>query len=47
MECFRFWDEDEEEEDEIFSLLSSAVAWTDVILAGKGDSRCHSTTTSS
>ena len=33
IECFRFWDEDEEEDD-IFSVLSSALAWADVILAG-------------
>ena len=43
IECFRFWDEDEEE-DEIFSVLSSALAWANVILAGKRDSRRHSTT---
>ena len=32
-----------EDEDEIFSILSSAKAWTNVILAPKHDSRLHST----
>ena len=40
IESFRFWDEDEE----IFSILSIAHAWTSVILAGKRDSLCHSPT---
>ena len=31
-------------ENEIFSLIRSAQAWTNVILAGKGDSRRHPTT---
>ena len=35
-----FWDEDE---DERFSVLRSALAWTNVTLAGKRDS-CYSTT---
>ena len=42
LESFRFWDEDDYEY-EIFSILSSALAWTNVILAGKCDSRRHST----
>ena len=42
LESFRFWDEDDYEY-EIFSILSSALAWTNVILAGKGDNRRHST----
>ena len=41
IESFRFWDEYEYE---IFSVLSSALAWTNVILAGKRESRRHSTT---
>ena len=40
LESFRFWNDDE-----IFSVLSSALAWTNVILAGKSDSRRDSTTT--
>ena len=40
MESFRFEDEDEYE---IFSILSSVRAWASVILAGKRDSRRHST----
>ena len=40
-ESFRFWDDYEYK---IFSVLSSALAWTSVILAGKRDSRRHSTT---
>ena len=43
-ESFRFWDEDDCEY-EIFPILSSARAWTSVILAGKCDSSRHSTTT--
>ena len=43
IESFRFWDENDYEY-EIFSVLSSARAWTNVILAGKCDSRRHSTT---
>ena len=43
IESFRFWDEDDYEY-EIFSVLSSASAWANVILAGKRDSRRHSTT---
>ena len=41
MESFRFEDDYEYE---IFSVLSSAHAWASVILAGKRDSRRHSTT---
>ena len=41
IESFRFWDEYEYE---IFAVLSSALAWTNVILAGKRESRRHSTT---
>ena len=37
------WDEDDYAY-EIFSLLSSALAWTNVILARKRDSRRHPTT---
>ena len=38
-------DENEDDyENEIFSILSSARAWTCVVLAGKRDSRCQSTT---
>ena len=43
IETFRFWDEYDNEY-EIFSVLSSAHAWTSVILAGKRDSRRYSTT---
>ena len=43
LESFRFWDEDDYE-NEIFSILSSARAWTNVILAAKCDSHRHSTT---
>ena len=43
LESLRFWDEDEFEY-EIFSILGIAHAWTSVILAGKSDSRRHSTT---
>ena len=43
IESFRFWDEDDYEY-EIFSVLSSTSAWTSIILAGKHDSRSHSTT---
>ena len=43
LETFRFWDEYDNEY-EIFSVLSSAHAWTSVILAGKRDSRRYSTT---
>ena len=39
IESFRFWDENE-----IFSVLSTARAWTNVILEGKSDSRRDSTT---
>ena len=42
-ESFRFKDEDDNEY-KIFSVLSSALAWTSVILAGKSGSRRHSTT---
>ena len=42
IEIFRFWDEYDNEY-EIFSVLSSARAWTSVILAGKRGSRRHST----
>ena len=42
LEGFRLWDEDDFE-DEIFSVLSSALAWTNVISAGKRGSR-HRTT---
>ena len=41
---FRFWDEDDNNNNEIFSILPSARAWTSVILAGKCASRRHSTT---
>ena len=41
IESFRFWDGYDYE---IFSVLSSAHAWTNVILAGKRDSHRHSTT---
>ena len=44
-ESFRFWDEDDYQY-EIFLVLSSALAWTNVILAGKRDSCRHSTTSS-
>ena len=37
------WDEDDYEY-EIFSILSTARAWTNVILAGKRDSRRPTTT---
>ena len=43
IESIRFWDEDDYE-NEIFSILSSARAWTSPILAGKRDSCYHSTT---
>ena len=43
LESFRFWDEDGYQY-EIFPILSSARAWTSVILAGKRDSSRHSTT---
>ena len=43
LESFRFWDEDDYEH-EIFSILSSALSKTSVILAGKRGSRRHSTT---
>ena len=43
LRVLRFWDEDEYEY-EISSILSVAHAWTSVILAGKSDSRHHSTT---
>ena len=39
IESFRFWDENE-----IFSVLSTARAWTNVILAGESDNRRDSTT---
>ena len=41
LENFRFWDEGNYKY-EIFSILSIAHAWTSVILAGKRDSRRHS-----
>ena len=43
LESFKFWDE-EDYEYEIFSILSSARARTNVILAGKSDKLRHSTT---
>jgi len=43
LESFRFLDEDDDE-NKIFSILRSAGAQTNVILAGKCDSRRHSTT---
>ena len=43
LESFRFW-EDDDYEYVIFSILSIAHAWTRIILAGKRDSRRHSTT---
>ena len=43
IESFRFQDEYDNEY-EIFSVLSSVRAWTSVILAGKRGSRRHSTT---
>ena len=44
IESFRFEEEyDYEYEYEIFTILSSAQAWTSVILAGKRDSRRHAT----
>ena len=42
IESFRSWDKDDYEY-EMFSVLSSARAWTSVILAGKRDSHRHST----
>ena len=39
LESFRFWDEDDYEYEILSVLLSSALAWTNVILAGKRDSR--------
>ena len=42
-DAFRFSDEDDQEND-IFSILSGARAWTSVIFAGKRDSRRNSTT---
>ena len=41
-ESFKFKDEDDNEY-KIFSVLSSALAWTSVILAGKSGSRRHTT----
>ena len=43
IESFRSWDKDDYEY-EMFSVLSSARAWTNVILAGKRGSPRHSTT---
>ena len=43
LESFRFYDEIDYEY-EIFSILSSTLSWTNAILAGKRDSRRHSTT---
>ena len=40
IESFSFWDEDDNE----YEILSIAHAWASVILAGKHDSRRHSTT---
>ena len=40
VESFRFWDKDE---DERLSVLSSALPWTNVNVAGKRDSRLYST----
>ena len=42
LESFRFYDEYDYEY-EIFSVVSSTLAWTSVILAGKCGSRRHST----
>ena len=46
IESFWFWDKDNYDYGhyEIFSILSSARAWANVILAGKRGSRRHSTT---
>ena len=43
IESCRFWDEDDYEH-RVFLLLSSALVWASVSLAGKRDSRRHSTT---
>ena len=43
LNSFSLWDEDDYKY-EIFSVLSIAHAWTSFILAGKRDSRRHSTT---
>ena len=43
IESFRSWDKDDYEY-EMFAVLSSARAWTSVILTGKRDSHRHSTT---
>ena len=42
LQSFRFWDEDVYEY-VIFSILRIALAWISIILAGKRDGRCHST----
>ena len=44
LENLRFWDQDDYDY-EIFPVLSVTHAWASVILAGKRDSRRHSTTT--
>ena len=44
LQSFRFWEEDDDYEYEIFSILGIAHAWTSVILAGKRDSLGHCTT---
>ena len=43
IETFRFWDENIDDHG-ILSILSIALAWTSIILAGRRDSRRHSTT---
>ena len=43
VERFRFWDKDDYES-EILPMLSSTRVQSNVILAGKSDSHCHSTT---
>ena len=43
LETFRFWHEYDYEY-EVFSILNTAWGWSSVILAGKHDCACHSTT---